>query len=146
MSVREFVTHARLTPVFNANINTNTTTNTAGIDTANDDLGITWYFQAVAFSAGTFAISFEESDASNFTGATAVPSEKIVGPTGAELTTAQQQLTAATAVDGSGSAVRLGVHSNRRYVRAVITSTGASGTNTINVSCLRQAETIPAVA
>lgn len=145
-AVRETVTHFRAVPVFNADISSNTATNTAGVDTQTYGLGLTWVFQMVAYNAGTFAISFQEAEQSNFSDATAVPDIKIVGPTGAQLTTAQQQLTAVTAVDGTGSALRLGVHSNKRYVRAVITSTGASGTNTVNAVCIASPQVIPAAA
>ena len=146
MPVREMVTHVRLIPVFNASISSDTDTNTSGVDTADYDLGTTWFFQATAYTDGNYAIGFEESDASNFTGATDVPAEKIVGPTGATLTTAQQQVTAVTPVDGTGSAVRLGVHSTKRYVRAVITSTSVTTGATLNVACLVGPEVIPAEA
>lgn len=96
-------------------IGSNTTTNGVIIDSADFDMGIKFAFQVTSFTDGVFTISYEEGEDSGLSDATAVTSDKIIG---AALAPA-----AATAVANWPSN---GLHSTKRFVRAVITSTGVT--------------------
>lgn len=133
MAIKEMVTKSDQLLAFNAAISSNTTTNTAIIDTAEFDLGISFYMAATAYTDGNYELSFQEGDAANLSDATAVTEFQLVQ--GASLS-------AVTSAAG-GAMAKVGIHSNKRYVRGVITSTGVTTGATIAVTAQRFAETIP---
>ena len=107
-----------------ADISTNTTTNSAVVDTQEIQTGLMFSIGATAFTDGVYAISFEKADDLAFTlNVTAIPADQIVD--------AIADITAATAAaDALPKAGILSLKSvalqDSRYVRAVITSTGTT--------------------
>ena len=97
-----------------AAISTNTTTNGVIIDTADYGMGVKFAFNVASYTDGTYTVSFQEGDAADLLDATAVPADKIIGTA-----------PVLSAVSG-GSLPSCGVHSTKRYVRAVVTSTGVT--------------------
>jgi len=120
MAVKEIKTRVKLVNVGSESISTNTTTVLGSVDTADYDLGVTFGLYAPAFNAGSFALTFEESDDDSTW--SAVPADYLIG--GAITVTA-----ASAAGDDIAS---VGIISNKRYIRPSIVSTGASGSNTLN--------------
>jgi hypothetical protein len=122
MATKEIKSRVKLVAVDTVTISTNTTTNLNSIDTANFDLGVTFGFYVTAFNAGAFAVSFQESD--DDSAWTAVPADYLIGVA----------LSLAAATVDEAEIVSNGIISAKRYIRPVVVSTGASGTNTI--SCI----------
>ncbi len=114
-------------------VSTNTTTVGEIIDTADHDMGLAFFVDMTAFSAGTFTLLFEEGDDSGLSDATTVGDEKIIPEGG------PAALTAAT----SGAFVGNGLFSTKRFVRLSVVSTGASGSNTFNAIAVQQGEYNP---
>lgn len=133
MAIREMVTKNDQLVVHDAAITSNTDTNTAIVDTAAFDMGISFYMFATTYTDGTYTLSFQEGDAANLSDASTVPAEKLVQ---------SASISAATSAAG-GSMAKVGLHSTARYVRAVITSTGVTSGATVTVAAQRFAETLP---
>lgn len=114
-------------------ISTNTTTNGVIIDTADYDMGIKFGFDVSAYTDGSFAISYEDGDDAALADAAAVASDKIIGDA--------VTLTAATAAGAAFTGN--GVFSTKRYVRAVITSTGVTTGATISGIAVQAGEYNP---
>ena len=114
-------------------ISSDTVTNGDIIDTADFDMGIKFAFDVSAFTDGVFAISYEDGDDSGLSDAAAVDSEKIIGDA--------LSLTAATgaADDHPGN----GLFSTRRFVRAVVTSTGTTSGATVGAVAVEAGEYNP---
>jgi hypothetical protein len=67
---------------------------------------------------GAYTVTFEHSDASDMTGAVAVPAADLLGDT----------IPTLDAVGDENKVYRVGYRGSKRYVRAVITETGAGTT------------------
>lgn len=115
-------------------INTDTVTNGNIIDTVDYDDGIRFALKALPFDDGVFSLSFEEGDDPALSDAVAVDSEKIIGDT--------VSVNAATVVTDPWPGN--GLFSVKRYVRAVVTSTGGTfGDTTVEVVALLSGEYNP---
>lgn len=114
-------------------IGSNTTTNGDIIDTADYEMGIKFAFFVSAYTDGTFAVTFQEGDASNLSDATSVPSDKVLG--------GALSLTAATSASARWNA--RGVLNTKRYVRAVVTSTGVTTGATLSAVAVAAGEYNP---
>ncbi len=112
-------------------ISTDTTTAGEIIDTADYDMGVAFFIDVTAYSAGTFTLLFEDGDDDALADAATVAADKIIGDT--------VSLTAVTSGGWAGN----GVFSTKRYVRLSVVSTGASGTNTMSAVCVEQGEYNP---
>ncbi len=138
MAIKDIKTMLQQQLVLNASIATDTTTNGESVDTADFELGLMWNILAPNYTDGSYAVSFEESDTGAFAGEeTVVPTEKIIG------TLADMTVAAATAVPGVTETI--GIFSNLRYVRPVITSTGTTSGAVLAMICTQKAETMPVV-
>lgn len=141
MAVREQVTQMEAVLAFQGSISTDTTTNTQIIDTANFDMGVSFYLSAPVYTDGTFKVTFEEGEDSGLSDAAAVPSDKIVP---IEVTAEDAVNTGITAVTNDGDVlVKAGVHSTKRYVRANIVSTGTTTGATLNLVAVLGSENLP---
>lgn len=137
MAVREMATSFEAINAGADAISTNTTTNTAIIDTRDADMGVTFVIVPTAYTDGTYAFNLQEGDESDLSDATNVPTEYFVK-------NAAEGQTIAAALAENGSAVRIGVHSNKRYLRLQIISTGVTTGATLSTLCLLGREVIPA--
>jgi len=140
MAVRENVTLNNVILSLDAEIVSSTTTNGAIIDTADQDIGVSFYLALPAWTDGTYKIALEEGNDSALSDTAAVPAAKLVLVDGLDAVT-----------DGLGAAsaagtkyVKVGVHSTKRYVRANIVSTGVSSGAFVNLIALVSPETIEA--
>jgi len=116
-----------------ATISTNTTTNGSAIDTAQFVQGVNFVVACTAFSAGSFAINIQESDTTTSGDFTDVAAAQLIDsePT-------------ITAVNAAGDTLeKVGVFGTKRYVRAQIVSTGASGSNTFAIVAQQVADIRP---
>ncbi len=100
----------------NQSITTNTTTDGEIIDTKGFE-SIEFIYQSGALNAGAFALLLREGDAANLSDVADVPSEETLGA-----------LTGFAATDDDAT-IRVGSIGKKRYQRASIVSTGASGAN-----------------
>lgn len=114
-------------------IGTNTTTNGVIIDTADFDMGIKFGFDVSAFTDGVFTISYEDGDDSGLSDAAAVATDKVIGST--------VILVAATAAGATFTGN--GLFSTKRFVRAVVTSTGVTTGATISAIAVLSGENNP---
>lgn len=114
-------------------IGSNTTTNGVIIDTADFDMGIKFGFDMSAWTDGAFAISYEDGDDSGLSDAAAVSSDKIIG----DAVTLGAVTAAGAAFTGNG------LFSTKRYVRAVITSTGVTTGATLSGIAVQAGEYNP---
>lgn len=140
MPVRDNVTLNNVILAFDAAISTDTTTNGAIIDTADQDLGVSFFLGATAYTDGTYKLVLQEGDDSGLSDATTVPSEKLITVTG--LDAVADGVTAVTA-DGDKLA-KVGVFSTKRYVRAQIVSTATTTGATLNMVALVSPEVVAA--
>jgi len=113
-----------------------TVTDGFSIDTSDFDGGIVFNFIVTAFSAGTFTPILEESDTGLFSGEeNAIADANLIG------TEAGAVLTIATA---EGDVLKsIGIFGTKKFVRSTISSSGASGTNTIVVMIDAAPEIMP---
>ena len=122
-------------------ITSDTTTNTAIIDTADQDLGVSFFMNASAYTDGTYKLVLQEGDAANLSDAATVPSEKLITVTGLDAVA-----TGVTAVTADGDKMfKVGVFSTKRYVRAQVVSTVTTSGATISVVALVSPELVAAV-
>lgn len=127
MAVRDMVTHVRgVLSDLNAFV-ADATANGAVIDTEGFDLGVTFFLAVTAYTSGTFTMTIQEGDLANGSDMANVPDEKLVGFNQGSVPSAA--LSALTA--NGGTEAKLGVHSTKRYVRAVVTGTGTSVGTTV---------------
>lgn len=82
------------------------------VDTLDHDSGITFYVMAEAFTAGALTLTVEEADDAAFTVNQAVLDRDHI----VEQPATPIQLAAAQ-TPGSSNAVRIGVHSTRKFIR-----------------------------
>lgn len=142
MAVRENVTLNNVLLTFEAAISTDTTTTTGAIiDTADQDLGVSFFIGATAYTDGTYKLVIIEGDDSGLSDGTTVGAEKLVEVPGLKAVT--DGVTALTA-DGA-KYFKVGVHSTKRFLRANIVSTGTSTGAQISVLALVSPEVIEAV-
>ena len=142
MAVREMATTLEVEQLYNAT--TGAAANTDGVDGADFELGLTFLMSILAYTTGDFVFSLEESDDDAATDPyVAVPARKIVHPNGVQVdgNNFSDSLGAVTA--NGDLAVKLGVFSNKRFVRAVI-----AGTNTpvadVLIQVIKSAENLAA--
>ncbi|MEE8263266.1 MAG: hypothetical protein V3R83_12460 [Gammaproteobacteria bacterium] len=114
-------------------IGSNTTTNGVIIDTADFDMGIKFGFDVSAFADGVFTVTYEDGDAANLSDAAAVAVDKVIG--------SAVVLIAATAANATFTGN--GLFSTKRFVRAVITSTGVATGATISAIAVLSGENNP---
>jgi hypothetical protein len=141
MSVREMVTQMDAILAFQADVSTDTTTNTTIIDTADYDLGLSFFLSAPAYTDGTYKLVFQEGEESDLSDAVTVSSDKIVPIYVSSKDAVNTGITAITA-DGN-FLVKAGLHSTKRYVRAQIVSTGTDTGATLNLVAVVGAEVCP---
>lgn len=140
MPVRENVTLNNVILSHEGTIATDTTTNGSIIDTADQDLGVSFFLGSTTYTDGTFKLVLEEGDDSGLSDATTVPAEKLVTVTGLDAVA-----TGVTAVTADGAKyMKVGVHSTKRYVRANVVSTATSSGAVISVLALVSPENLPA--
>ena len=117
MAVCDIITCTNGIPCLSETIETNTTTEGIIIDTADDEIGLGFFFGITAYVAGQYVLNLEEGDDSGLSDAVNIPAEKLIGD--------KPILDAVTV----GEFAKIGVFSNKRYVRASVISTGASEAN-----------------
>ena len=142
MAVRDMVTHSVARLISAAAISANGTTVGAIIDTADFDLGVSFYMTAPTWTDGVFKLVFVEGDASDLTGGIPVIADKIIPILDPAQDAVVTGIVAVTAEDGL--AVKAGLHSTHRYVQANIVATGVTAGATINLVAMLGAELIPA--
>jgi hypothetical protein len=121
-------------------ITTNTTTAGAILDTAQFEMGITYFMGCPARTDGTYKLLLEWGDNSALSDAVAVPAANLLVTTGANPVTTG--ITAATA--SGGEFLKVGVIcGDKRYIRASVVSTGVTSGATISVLCARSSECLP---
>lgn len=104
------------------------------IDTANFELGLMFATHVSTYVNGTYTLLLEESDAANMAGAVAITGDKLIGALPVET----------AAIASGGTLPTVGVISNLRYVRAtIVTTSHASGTTIVGVTCTQKAENMP---
>lgn len=140
MAVRDNVTLNNVILSDSAVISSDTTTNGTIIDTADFDCGLSFFIGATAYTDGTYKLVLEEGDESNLSDATTVPAKKLIEVDGLDAVTTG--VTALTA-DG-GKFFKVGLHSNKRYVRANVVSTSTSTGATIAVVAVVSPEVLEA--
>jgi hypothetical protein len=128
MSVREMATKIEIEQLFNTAIASDTTTNTDGVDGADFELGLTFIMSLPVYVAGDFSFTLEESDDDGVSDAyTAVPAKKIIHKNGVIVDGSNASaVISAVAAAGDILTAKLGVFSNKRYVRAVILSANSA--------------------
>ncbi len=141
MPVRDNVTLNNIVLSTEANITTDTTTNGTIIDTADLDLGVSFFIGATAYTDGTYKLLIQEGDDAGLSDATTVPAEKLIEVPGLQAVT--DGVTAITA-DGD-KYFKVGVFSTKRYLRANIVSTATSTGAQISVIVLESPEVLQAV-
>ncbi len=141
MAVKDMVTQSVMMLAHQSAIAADTTTLSAIIDTADYDLGVSFYMSAPVYSAGTFKLTFLESDDSGMSGAISVIDDKIIPI----FDPAQDAVvTGLVAITADGDLLqKAGLHSTKRYVQAQIVSTDSANA-TINLMVNLGAELIPA--
>lgn len=114
MAIRDNTSTQSVNLLFNAAIATDTDTNTFSIDTADHDFGVMFTMAVTDYTLGDITLALEESvDNSVWVD---VPAEKLI------TTSAGVAIGAETDATAGDAMVRLGVFSNERFVRGVITS------------------------
>jgi hypothetical protein len=147
MAVRDMVTHSVARLISAAAISANGTTEGAIIDTADFDLGVSFYMTAPTWTDGVFKLVFVEGDDLNPAGSAItdgipVIADKIIPILDPAQDAVVTGIVAVTAEDGL--AVKAGLHSTHRYVQANIVATGVTAGATINLVAMLGAELIPA--
>lgn len=140
MAVRDNVTLNNVILSDSVAISSDTTTNGTIIDTADFDMGLSFFIGATAYTDGTYKLVLQEGDESNLSDAATVPADKLIEVDG--LDAVKTGVTALTAA--GGEFFKVGVHSNKRYVRANIVSTSTSTGATIAVVALASPEILEA--
>lgn len=132
MAISDNKSEQKVNLLHNAVIATNTTTNTASINTADFDMGVMLSMSVTAFTDGTYVLALEDSpDNSVFT---AVASIKLIGtaPTVSAVTSSS-----------AGLISTLGAISTEKWIRGVITSTDTTSGATVNVQSILMGEFNP---
>jgi len=149
MSVRDQVTKFNLVPlILPVTIGANGVTNGASVDNADSECGLSFLLSIMGVRTdGDFTLSLEESDDDSTWAA--VPAEKIIHGgddtpgNGGVTSVANVVLSAATALKANSA--KIGVFSNKRYVRPVITAAAVTtGATLVTVQAVKHEETIPA--
>lgn len=107
------------------------TTNGNAVDTAGYECGIMFTAQCVNYTDGTYVVTLQESsDNVTFTN---VPDEKIIG-----------SIAAIEALSAEGETLgKLGVFSNKRYVRSVITASDVTTGGAVAITAILRGELRP---
>jgi hypothetical protein len=149
MSVREQVTKMNLATLFASTITTNDTVQGTPVDGADDELGLSFFLGLSGYTDGNYSLSLEDS-ADDGSGAplgdwTAIPDKKIVF--GGSDTPGANGVQSANGVVTSGetalgeSHAKIGVFSERRWVRPVILSVAVTvGVTLATVSVVKHSE------
>ena len=141
MAVRDNVTLNNVLAVFSATVSSDTTTTTGAIvDTAAVDCGVSFFIGSDNYTDGTYTLQLVEGDESNLSDATVVPAEKLILVDG--LDAVNTGISAQNAA--GGKLFKVGVFSNKRYVRANVVSTGTTTGADIQVSALVSPEILAA--
>jgi hypothetical protein len=125
-----------LTPVvaLSATVSTDTDTNGAGIDTSHYDSGVMFYLDVYPYVAGTFAVKLQDSPDNSVW--TDVPTDKLILPTGS-LPSISAQIAELDEIPS------VGAFSTQKWVRMVVTSTSASGSNILRGIVIKKPENRP---
>ncbi len=136
MAVKDIVNNLLQFLALFANISTDTTTAGAIIDTADFELGLMFALSSTDYTDGTYTLLIEESDDSGMSGAVAITGDKLLGI-----------LPVLSSVSVAGVALaKIGVISNKRFVRVKIVSTSTSTGADIQVIATEKAETMSVVS
>lgn len=131
MSVKDIASNLRTALLSAIAVAANGVVNGNSVDGADYELGLMFVFDTSDYTDGDHAVSLEESD--DDAAWTAVPAEKLIGT---------PPVISAASVEGD-ALPKLGVFSNKRYVRPVITSTGVTTGADIRVLDVQKAEHMP---
>jgi hypothetical protein len=132
MAVRDMATHVRgILSDFNA-FASDTAVNGPVIDTEGFDLGVTFFLVCTVYTAGDVTLTIQEGDLADGSDMANVPNSKLVGFNQGSIPSAQ---VAALTANG-GTAAKLGVHSTKRYVRAVLTSDNSANLSVVATAVL----------
>jgi hypothetical protein len=143
MAVRDMISTMSARLSSHTAITSNGITNGTIMDTAEYDLGVSFVMSAPIRTDGTYKLTFMEGDDSGLTDGTVVPADKIITLANTADDAVITGITAATT--GPANLIkRAGVHSTKRYVRAVVNATAVTTGATISVTALLGAELIPA--
>ena len=149
MSVREQVTMMNLATLISANIAANGVTNGESVDGRNDELGLSFFLSIRGtYTDGTYTLSLEESDDNSSW--SAVPAEKLVfggsdNPEAGGVIAGQTSIAVSAATAVGANAAKVGVFSNKRYVRPVVTASGVTtGAQNVNVDVVKHSEYLAA--
>ena len=140
MAVRDNVTLNNILLNLAAAVTTDTTTAGAIVDTADQERGVSFYLSASAYTDGTYKLILEEGNDSGLSDATVVPVEKLILVDG--LDAVNDGVTAVTAANGKY--VKVGIFSNKRYVRPSVVSTVTTSGATLNLVALVSPEILAA--
>lgn len=104
------------------------------VDTADYELGLTFVAFTTAYTDGTHVLGAQESDDDGATDPyTAVSADKLIIPVAGDNS-------AAAAVNEGDACIKVGVFSNKRYVKPIITSTGVTTGATFSVMDIQKTE------
>ena len=132
MAIRDMVSTLIVRLSSHTVITGNGTTNGADIDTAGYDLGVSFVMSAPVWTDGTYKLTFQEGDLSDLSDATNVPADKIIPIAGLDAVNTGIAATVGQ-TDENDLMPRAGIHSTKRYVRAVVTATGVTSGATVEV-------------
>lgn len=133
MAVRDQVTRMDIYQADYTVISTNTTTAGPIFDTAEFELGFSAFISAVAWTDGTYTMLIQEGNESDLSDAVTIPTDKLIG-----------SLPAVSAATADGAELgKVGIHSNLRYVRVSVVSTGTTTGATIYTGVIKHAENLP---
>lgn len=121
-----------------ATITTDTDTDGEIIDTADYELGLVFYLDVTAYTAGNYELQLFESDDSGMAGAT-----QIVAPAILPTDLGANSISASALVAAGAVLQKIGAYSNKRYVRPRIVSTTTGAGATIRVTVVQKGEYTP---
>lgn len=121
-----------------AAIGASTTTSGAILDTANNELGLLFLLDVVAYTDGDYELQLFESDDAAMAGAVQIVAPKIL-PTNL----GANSITEGAVVAEGAILQKIGAFSNLRYVQARVVSTSVSTGATVRVVAIQKAELSP---
>ena len=134
MAVKDIRSNLQERLAFFVDITGDGANNGFALDTADFELGLMFSVAVTSFGAGTFTLKFEQASDSGFTvDVSDITGDQLIGT-----------IPTITATNLSGDILQtVGVISNLRFVRAVVTASGASGNTIVVVTATQKAENMP---
>lgn len=133
MAVRDQVTKMDAFLAMDETITTDTTTNGSIIDTADYECGFSLFVVVSALTDGDYQLNLQEGDESDLSDAVSIAADKLIGT--------EPSVDAATA---AGAVLeKVGVFSNKRYVRPQIVSTSTTSGATLQLIVVQHGEYLP---